>query len=222
MRSMWIPSLSHHTASLLKPNRACGLAKGTPLSVRIARGEVGDGERVAIAFVGEHELALVVGAPQIVGVGRLRQGRALRLVASLAAVADESVPIEHRVHSADGRGRDIAVPPPELLPDLRGAPAGPFPLELHDQLLDLKGQLVRLPVGPATAIGQSFKPAILVALEDLVAGLARDIELAAQRRHLLAFQQSRYESKSLIHLVTLLPGHFALPQSAEVLPMCSE
>jgi len=26
---VWIPSRSHHTASLLRPNKACGLAKGT-------------------------------------------------------------------------------------------------------------------------------------------------------------------------------------------------
>src|ERR1051326_9017048 len=36
-------------------------------SDQIAAGEVGDGEQIAIALVGEHELALVVGAPQIVG-----------------------------------------------------------------------------------------------------------------------------------------------------------
>jgi hypothetical protein len=112
--------------------------------------------------------------------------------------------------------------PPELLADLRSAPVGSLPLELNDQFLDLKGQLVRLPVGPATAIGQSFEPTILVPLEDLVAGLAGDVELPTQRRHLLAIEQSRYESKPLIHLVTLLPRHFALPQSAEVLPMCPE
>src|SRR5438067_1018518 len=128
--------------------------------------------------------------------------------------------IEHRVHGADGRGRDIAMQPPQLLANLRCAPTGSLALEPNDQLFDLEGQLVRRAVGPATAIGQSFEPAILVALEDLVAGLARDVELAAQRRHLLAVEQSRYESKPLIHLVTLLPGHFALPQTAEVLPMC--
>ncbi len=127
--------------------------------------------------------------------------------------------IEHRMHGADGGGGDIAMQAPELLADLRRAPARSLPLELHDQRLDLKGQLVRLPVGPAATIGQPFEPAILIALEDLVAGLARDIELAAQGRHLLAVEQSRYESQPFIHLVTLLPRHFALPQSAEVLPM---
>jgi hypothetical protein len=54
----------------------------------IAAGEVADGERVAVAPIGEHELALVVGAPQIVGVQRPGQGRALGLVASFAAAAD--------------------------------------------------------------------------------------------------------------------------------------
>jgi hypothetical protein len=76
-----------------------------------------------------------------------------------------------------------------------------------------------MPVGPPAAIGQPVEPAVLIPLEDLVAGLARDIELAAQGRHLLAVEQSRYESETFIHLVTLLPGHFALPQSPEVLPM---
>jgi hypothetical protein len=103
-----------------------------------------------------------------------------------------------------------------------GAPQLGRPLELNDQPLDLKRQLVRMPVGPPTAIGQSFEPAILIALEDLVAGLARDIELAGQRRHLLAVEQSRYESEAFIHLVTLLPRHFALPRRPEVLPMCPE
>ncbi len=48
--------------------------------------------------------------------------------------------------------------PPELLADLRGAPAGSLPRELNDQRLDLKGQLVGLPIRPAAAIGRSFQP----------------------------------------------------------------
>lgn len=32
--------------------------------------EVGDGERIAVATIGEHELALVVGAPEVVGFSR--------------------------------------------------------------------------------------------------------------------------------------------------------
>ena len=99
MRSMAMPSRSHQTESLERLNRALGLAKGTPLSERMAerqaalaeqpleggegevfagrfeglaqqqeaRGMVGDGQRVAVAAVAELELALEVGAPEIVG-----------------------------------------------------------------------------------------------------------------------------------------------------------
>jgi hypothetical protein len=97
-----------------------------------------------------------------------------------------------------------------------------FPPKPHDQRLDLNRQLVGLPVRPAAAIGQADGAEVLVSLEDLVAGLARDVELAAQHRHLLAAQKAGHEPNTLIHLGTLLPRHFALPQSAEVLPMCPE
>src|SRR5262245_41937616 len=65
---------------------------------------------------------------------------------------------------------------------------------------------------------QPFESTILIAVEDLVAGLARDIEFPAQRRHLLALEQASHEAKSFIHLVTLPPRHFAPPQRPEVLP----
>jgi hypothetical protein len=38
MRSMAMPSLSHQTANLERLKRALGLAKGTPLSERMASG----------------------------------------------------------------------------------------------------------------------------------------------------------------------------------------
>ena len=43
IRSIAMPSRNHHTASLERPLRPFGLAKGTPLSLRIAlgRGTVG-------------------------------------------------------------------------------------------------------------------------------------------------------------------------------------
>ena len=125
------------------------------------------------------------------------------------------------MHGANGGRLDLTMQAPQLLADLRCTPAGMLTLELDDQLLDLEGQLVGLPVGPTTAIGQPFEAAV-VALEDLVAGLARDIELAAQRRHLLPVQQPGHKPQPFVHLATLLPGHFALPQSAEVLPICPE
>jgi hypothetical protein len=85
----------------------------------------------------------------------------------------------HRVDRADRRGLDVAVQTPELLPDLGRTPAGSLPLGLNDQLLDLERQPVGMAVGPSAAIGQPVEAAILVPLEDLLAGPARDIELAA-------------------------------------------
>jgi hypothetical protein len=73
-----------------------------------------------------------------------------------------------------------------------------------------------------TAIGQAVQAAILVALVDLVAGLAGDIEFPTQAGHLLAVEQSSHESETFIHFGTLLPGHLRLPQSPEVLPMSPE
>jgi hypothetical protein len=87
-------------------------------------------------------------------------------------------------------------------------------LQLYDQLLDLEGQPVRLPVRPARAIRESFKSTVFVSGEDLVAGLTGDIELPAQHRHLLPIQQPSHEPQPFVHLATLLPRHFASPAKA--------
>jgi hypothetical protein len=61
-------------------------------------------------------------------------------------------------------------------------------LEADDPRLDRGRQAIRLAEGPTATVGQSREAAIFVAVEDLVAGLARDAELGAQRRHLLALE----------------------------------
>src|SRR5580698_6420160 len=48
-----------------------------------------------------------------------------------------------------------------------------------------------------------------------MACFAGNIELPAQHRHFLAFQQPGYESESFVHLGTLLPRHLRLPQMPE-------
>src|ERR1700681_2494933 len=59
---------------------------------KITAGKVGDRERIAVASIGEHELALVIRAPQIVGLRGLREPRALGLVAASTTSCDETVP----------------------------------------------------------------------------------------------------------------------------------
>ncbi len=69
----------------------------------VATGEVGDGERIAVSTVCEHKLALLIGAPEIVGLSGDRECCPLRFVSPRPAVIDESVPIESGMDSADGR-----------------------------------------------------------------------------------------------------------------------
>jgi len=73
-----------------------------------------------------------------------------------------------------------------------------------------------MPVGPAAAVIKGIKATLLVAVEDLVAGDARDAELAAQRRHLLSLKQAGDKAKTFIHRLTLVPGHSGAPQMLDV------
>src|SRR5713101_3752369 len=85
------------------------------------------------------------------------------------------------------------------LSDLAGTPMGLVLLELDDRALHLARQLVGIAHRPPRAIGQSLEPMLLVAIEDLVAGLARYAELATQMAHLLTFHQASHKPKALLH-----------------------
>src|SRR5512134_3325702 len=134
------------------------------------------------------------------------------------------MPVQHRVHGANGRQADPKIQAPELLADLRSSPARMFLLVPEDQVLDLKRQAVRLPIRPPGPIRQSLQTTALIAGEDLVAGLAGDIELPAKRRHLLPLEQPSYKPQAFIHLATLPPRHLRLPprKCRKVSPMCPE
>src|SRR5262249_23296657 len=58
-------------------------------------------------------------------------------------------------------------------------PSWPILLGARDQHLDLNRKLVSVPARPARSISQRFRAAVVVAAENLVAGLAGDAELAA-------------------------------------------
>src|ERR1700680_1313759 len=167
--------------------------------------EVGDGERKAVASIGEHELALVVGTPEVIGMVRVGERGAFGLVDSPASTLNQAVTVQDRMHGADGRGVDLGGLATQAFADFRSTPAGVLLLELHDRLLDLKGELPDVPRGSRESLRQPLDAAVLVALEDLVAGLARDLELPAQHRHLVPVQQPGHELQPLVHLATLPP-----------------
>src|SRR2546428_8500417 len=71
-------------------------------------------------------------------------------------------------------------------------------------------------------IGERLHAAVFVPIEDLVASLTRDPELAAQGRHLFALEQPGHKPEPLVHDVTLLPRHAPSSEGAKVSPMCPE
>ena len=188
---------------------------------QVAGAVIGDGQRVAVLLVAEHELALVVGAPESVGRVGGGQWRAASLVAPAFSALDEAVAIERGVDRAHRRRRDHRVLADQLVADLRRAPGRVLLLDAEDRPLDLKRQLVGLPIRGLAAIVEPVEAAFLVAIEDLVAGDPGDAELAAHWRHLLAFQQAGYEAEAFIHRFTLVPGHLGAPPNAEMCKPCA-
>jgi hypothetical protein len=81
----------------------------------------------------------------------------------------------------------------------------------NDGGLELLGELVGVAHRPARPIREGLQAVVLVALEDLVAGLAGDAELPAEIGHALAFEAASDETEALLHSRTLLPGHRHLP-----------
>src|SRR5438445_8854832 len=134
---------------------------------------VGDGQRIAVSPIAELELALEVGAPQIIGSSARGQRRAACAVARPAAALDQAMAVEDRMDGALGRNLDIAVQPSDQqFPDLARAPVRLLGLEADNQALDLLRQLVGIAHRPPRSIAQSLNPVLRVAFVSLVAALS--------------------------------------------------
>src|SRR6202158_357109 len=121
---------------------------------------------------------------------------------------------------AFGRDLDLREPADQALTDLTSTPAGVLALHVQDIVLHLKGQLMGIAIRTSASVRQPLNSALLVAIEDLVAGLAGNAELPAEFRH---------KFKSFVHHRTLLPRHPLPPQKGkkcnlciryDLLPMC--
>ncbi len=89
----------------------------------VAAGEVADGERIAIAAIGEHELTLVVRTPQIITPAAWIAQRRVPCDGSAGDLEDHMA-IEHCMNRADRWRLDVFVESTQLLADLGGAPTG--------------------------------------------------------------------------------------------------
>src|SRR5215467_14815437 len=92
----------------------------------------------------------------------------------------QSVAIEHRMNGAFGGDRNIGEPARQALADFASPPAGVLTFHIQDVVLDLKRKLVSVTIGTSASVRESVNAAFLVAIEDLVAGFARNPEILAQ------------------------------------------
>jgi hypothetical protein len=120
------------------------------------------------------------------------------------------------MHGAARRYADIAGElADKQFPDLPGTPVRLVALALNDQALHLPGQLVGVAHRPPRAIGKRLEPFMLVAIEDLVAGLAGNPELPAHLAHALSLEKPSHKPKTFLHHRTLSPRHQHLPPQCE-------
>src|SRR6202043_1846026 len=113
--------------------------------------------------IAELELALEVGAPQIIGKRTFRQRRAARAVARPAAALDQAVAVEHRVNGAFGGNLDISVEAThQQFADLAGAPVRLLALQPDDQGLDLLRLATSVTAPGCGAVAHPLQPVLLL------------------------------------------------------------
>ena len=142
---------------------------------------IGNGQRIAVLVIAQQKLALVVGAPQVVGLLSQRQCRTLSATTHSAAALNQSMAIENCMNGALGWNRDLRESAQQLFADLSSTPAGVLLLYVENELLHLERKLVGVTIRTATSIRETFQTAILIAIKDLVPCLARNAEFPAQR-----------------------------------------
>jgi hypothetical protein len=145
MRSIAMPRRSHQTESLERLKRAFGLAKGTPLSERMASGKPRSTNSRSKAVKASSSRidsrashkSRKRDAWSVTGSGPLRQRRAVRTMAWPAGALDEAVAVEHRMDGAAGGNPDVAgQAADQQLADLACAPMWLLALEADDKAFD--------------------------------------------------------------------------------------
>ena len=116
------------------------------------------------------------------------------------------------MHGAGGRHLDgVGQFTQEPLADLARSPVGLLAFGCNNRGFYLLGQLVGITKRPSCPVGQTIQTTLLIPFADLVTGLARNPELAAQRSHTLSVLQTDHKTHPFVHNRTLLPRHGFIP-----------
>jgi hypothetical protein len=90
------------------------------------------------------------------------------------------------MNGAFGRDGDTGKSADQALADFPSPPAGVLVLHLQNKVFHLERKLVGVAVRTTTPVCEPLQATFLIAIEDLVTGLAGDPELPAKFRHRLA------------------------------------
>src|SRR5690606_33513746 len=148
---------------------------------KIAAGVVGYGEWVAVSAVAGPEFAFVVGAPEVIGRGDDRRGRAwMGGLATTAFVLDESVALQDIADGRALRPRPTRMPLVQDVEQLFGAPARMMPAGLEDRLDDMLRRAVRRVLWPSRALQQAGGPVDHVSIDPLIGRLPANVVVLAE------------------------------------------
>jgi hypothetical protein len=136
----------------------------------------------------------------------------LRTTTYATAPLHQAVAIEHRMDGAFGWDGNTGEPARQALADFARPPASVFTFHVENVVLHLKRKLVGVTKGTSASVREPVNAAFLVAIEDLVAGFARNPELPAQFRHGFTRKPPTHKLQSFIHNRTLLPRHCSSPE----------
>src|SRR6202165_183398 len=98
----------------------------------------------------------------------------------------QAIAIQHRMNGAFGWDLDAAgESADETLADFASTPAAVLAFHVEDKILHLKRELMSITVGTPASIPQPLEAAFLIAIENLVTGLASNSKFPAKFRHRL-------------------------------------
>src|SRR6202171_5338386 len=109
------------------------------------------------------------------------------------AALHETVAIQHRMNGTFGRNLNTGKSANQALANLTSSPGSVLALHVQDIVFHLKRKVMGIVTGTPAPVSQPLNATFLIAIEDLVAGLARDRELSAEFRHRLPGSPGRHQ-----------------------------
>ena len=171
---------------------------------------IGDRERIAVHAIPRTELAFEVGRPQIIRRARHDRHDARMLMgAPTAAAAHEAAPREKIGGGAWRRPiLDLGMPAAQDLEQFAGAPIRMQAAKLAEQFREARAHRGRRRVWASAAVGEPARPVLGEARQPLVPDAATHAIPHAELGHgKVITHRVAYELPSLVHGITLRPGH---------------